>query len=67
MEIYKLKDEVSEGRSVRGRELMITDLKQGVKNPNRVNVFVDGEFAFSLDVTQVVEYKLKIGMVLTEE
>ena len=67
MEIYKLKDEVPEGRSVRGRELMITDLKQGVKNPNRVNVFVDGGFAFSLDVTQVVEYKLKIGKVLTEE
>ena len=45
----------------------ITDLKQGVKNPNRVNVFVSGKFAFSLDVTQVVDLKLKIGQTLTEE
>ena len=45
----------------------ITELKQGVKNPNRVNVFVDEVFAFSLDVAQVVDYKLKVGMQLTEE
>ena len=45
----------------------ITDLRQGIKNPNRVNVFVDSRFAFSLDVTQVVDLKLKIGRVLTEE
>ena len=45
----------------------VTDLRQGVKNPNRVNVFVDGKFAFSLDMTQVVDYKLKVGQVLTEE
>ncbi len=29
----------------------ITDLKQGVKNPDRVNVFVDGAFSLSLDVS----------------
>ena len=45
----------------------ITDLRQGIKNPNRVNVFVNSRFAFSLDVTQVVDLKLKIGRVLTEE
>lgn len=52
MEIYKQK---------------ITDLKQGVKNPNRVNVFVDGKFAFSLDVTQVVDFKIKVGKLLGPE
>lgn len=52
MEIYKQK---------------ITDLKQGVKNPNRVNVFVDGKFAFSLDVTQVVDFKIKVGKLITPE
>ena len=47
--------------------MIITDIKQGVKNPNRVNVFVDSSFAFSLDVAQVVEYKLKVGMQLSED
>ena len=32
-----------------------------------MNVFVDGKYAFSLDVSQVVDYKLKIGRELTEE
>lgn len=45
----------------------ITDLKQGVKNPNRVNVFVDGKFAFSLDVAQVVDFKIKVGKLLEPE
>ena len=45
--------------------MIITNLKQGVKNPNRVNVFVDGKFEFSLDITQVVDYKLKVGKELT--
>lgn len=45
----------------------VTELKQGVKNPNRVNVFVDGKFAFSLDVAQVVDLGVKVGMELPEE
>ena len=45
----------------------ITDLKSGVRDQNRVNVFVDGEFVFSLDLAQVVDYHLKIGKVLTAE
>ena len=45
----------------------ITELRQGVKNPNRVNVFVDGKYALSLDVAQVVDYKLKIGLVVSNE
>lgn len=52
MEIYKQK---------------ITDLKQGVKNPNRVNVFVNSKYEFSLDVTQVVDFKIKIGMEISPE
>lgn len=99
MEIYKLKDEVPEGRrnkrrggargvSRRGElnvcggmskcgesdmrsgmirddgKIVITDMKSGVKNPERVNVYVNGSFAFSLDVAQVVDYKLKVGAVL---
>lgn len=47
--------------------MKITDIKQGVKNPNRVNVFVDGAFAFSLDVSQVVDFKLKVGLEIAAE
>ena len=42
--------------------MKITNIKQGVKNPNRVNVFVDDEYSFSLDVKQVVDFKIKIGL-----
>jgi len=45
----------------------ITNLKQGVKNPERVNVFVDDAFSFSLDVSQVVDLKLRVGMEISEE
>ena len=47
--------------------MKITELKQGVKNPNRVNVFVDGKYEFSLDVTQVVDFKIKVGMGISPE
>ena len=78
MEIYKLKDEVLEGkrgryertgvdveRGVVSGELRITDLRVGVKNPNRVNVFVNGKYTLSLDVAQVVDYEVKVGRVLS--
>jgi len=75
MEIYKLKDEVPEARkkwrsksdgAVISDGLKITDLKAGVKNPNRVNVYVDGDYAFSLDVAQVVDLGVKVGRVLSD-
>ena len=47
--------------------LKITSLKQGARNPNRVNVFVNNKFSFSLDVSQVVDYKIKAGQEITEE
>ena len=55
MQIYRLADgELDEEEESRA-PLLITNLKQGVKNPNRVNVFVDGKYSFSLDVAQVVD------------
>lgn len=53
--------------SARLSKLVITDLRQGVKNPNRVNVFVDGKFSFSLDVSQAVDFKIKVGREISEE
>ncbi len=76
MEIYKIKDEVPEKRQreladsdkkLDDGRLRVTDMKMGVKNPNRVNVYVDGRFEFSLDVAQVVDYGLKVGLVLDGE
>ena len=75
MEIYRLTDEVPEEvRKSNGEckksnvsELIITDMKAGVKNPERVNVYVNSKFAFSLDVAQAVDFRLKVGMVLRPE
>ena len=66
MQIYKLSDEVREKKSCEA-VFVITDLKQGVKNPTRVNVFVNNKFAFSLDVAQIVDYKLKIGKEISDD
>jgi regulatory protein len=46
---------------------VITDLKQGVKNENRVNVFVNNKYSFSLDISQVVDFHLKKGLEISEE
>lgn len=45
----------------------ITELKQGVRNPDRVNVYVDSKFAFSLDISQVVDLGIKIGLEISAE
>lgn len=39
----------------------ITKITAGVKDPNRANVFLDGRFAFSLDIAQVVDLGVKVG------
>ena len=44
----------------------ITNLKQGLKNPDRVNVFVDSKFSFSLDISQVVDFGIKVGMEVSD-
>jgi regulatory protein len=47
--------------------MVITALKQQIKNPERVSVFVDGKYVFSLTLNQVVAEKIKVGLELTEE
>jgi len=46
-------------------ENRITALKVQKRNPNRVNVYLDGEFAFGL--SRIVAAWLNIGQILTEE
>ena len=45
----------------------VTKMTPGVRDPNRVNVFLDGRFAFSLDVAQVVELGVKVDQELSPE
>lgn len=67
MEIYKLDDKLLDKSESGEAVLKITDIRQGVKSPNRVNVFVDGKYSFSLDISQVVDLKLKVGREISEE
>lgn len=41
--------------------MRITALTIQQRDPNRVNVMVDGKFRFSLDVTQIVDSHVKVG------
>lgn len=39
--------------------MKITSIKQQVKNPDRVSIFVDGKYEFSLSLDELVRHKLK--------
>ena len=45
---------------------IITDIKQAVKNQNRVNIFVNGKYRFSLDIFQLTQLNVKIGSKFTK-
>lgn len=45
----------------------ITKLKQGVKNPERINVFINNEFSFSLDEVQIVDLGIKVGRIISSK
>lgn len=44
---------------------LVTDIKQSVHSENRVNIYINHEFEFSLDISQVVDFGIKIGKILT--
>lgn len=46
--------------------MKITDISLQARNPNRVNVSVDGKYRLSLDVTQVTELGVKVGSELNK-
>jgi regulatory protein len=41
--------------------MKITAIKQQVKNPERVSIFVDEKYEFSLSLDELIRYKLKNG------
>lgn len=47
--------------------MKITAISAQVRNPDRVNVSVDGTFRISLDIFQLVELGVKVGREITEE
>jgi regulatory protein len=46
--------------------MKITALKQQVKKPERVSVFVDDKYEFSLSLSEVVKYGVKNGLEIDE-
>jgi regulatory protein len=46
--------------------MKISSIKQQVKNPERASIFIDGKYAFSLSLNELVMEKLKIGQELDE-
>jgi regulatory protein len=46
--------------------MKITSIKQQIKNPERVSVFVEGKYLFSLSLDELVREKLKKDQELTE-
>lgn len=46
--------------------MRISAIKPQVKNTERVSVYVDGIYAFSLSLDELVEHRLKSGLVLDE-
>ena len=68
MEIINLKTSESqvEAEQSDSNHSIITAIKPAIKNENRVNIFINDEFAFSLDISQVVDFKLKIGRILED-
>jgi regulatory protein len=47
--------------------MKITDITSQIKNPDRVNIHVDGKYLFSLDIFQVTQLGLKVGRVFEQQ
>ena len=58
-------DNIDESAGSAADSFLVTDIKQGAKNPNRANIFINNRYSFSLDITQIVDFKLKKGQILT--
>ena len=47
--------------------MKVTDITRQKHNKNRVSVYLDGKYAFSLDEVDACRLKIKIGVDLTDE
>ena len=68
-----LEEDLPFSKATFGREIVdrdphkITDMKPAVRDKNRVNIFLGSVFAFSLDISQVVDFHLSVGKTLTDK
>lgn len=62
-----MEDDWLERLSEQSSDQTITKITAGVKDPNRANIFLDGRFAFSLDIAQVVDLEVKVGQKVDEK
>ena len=46
--------------------MKLTAIKQQVKNPDRVSIFVDGQYSFSLSLDELLSQKLKTNIEIDE-
>ncbi|NLC56623.1 MAG: regulatory protein RecX [Armatimonadetes bacterium] len=46
---------------------VVTAITEQARDPNRRSVFIDGEYAFSMSLDQLLEHGVAVGDVLTEE
>ena len=63
---YKKIKKSSQEATFKDGFFIITDIKQAVKNQNRVNIFVNGKYHFSLDIFQLTQLNVKIGSKFTK-
>lgn len=49
------------------KKQIITDIKEAVRDQDRLNIYIDGKFFCSLALSQVVDLKIKIGRQLSDE
>lgn len=46
--------------------MKITSLSSQIRNPDRINVSIDGKYRFSLDISQITDLGVKVGRELEE-
>lgn len=63
LETHTIFDDDASGKAAPTRR--VTNIKEAVRDQNRVNIYVDDKFFCSLDISQVVDFGVKIGRELS--
>ncbi len=66
LETHTIFDDDSAGGK-KPAEHRVSDIREAVRDKNRVNIYIDDKFFCSLDIAQVVDLHVKIGRVLDEK
>ncbi len=67
LETFTLQDDISMPKKVKAFEgHRVTDIREAVRT-ERLNIFVNDKFFCSLDISQVIDFKIKIGRELSKD